>query len=238
MHIDKSVWKDFLIFVEQERGDIHPVAYELIGQARKLAAKVDFKVHCVLIGGAGTKENAKKLLAYGIDTAYVYEDEAFEDFRCDNYANAFADIILRIQPSSVLVGATALGRSLAPRVATRFKTGLTADCTKLDIQDNTDMIQIRPAFGGNIMAQIAITETRPQFATVRCRVMDRAQKVDKPWGVIKECQVIEDMAQSDIEVLSSTLLEKGKNIEDEDILVVAGRGIGNDKGVGLGKKTC
>ena len=80
MHIDKSVWKDFLIFVEQERGDIHPVAYELIGQARKLAAKVDFKVHCVLIGGAGTKENAKKLLAYGIDTAYVYEDEAFEDF--------------------------------------------------------------------------------------------------------------------------------------------------------------
>lgn len=236
MHIDKSVWKDFLIFVEQERGDIHPVAYELIGQARKLAAKLDFKVHCVLIGGAGTKENAKKLLAYGIDTAYVYEDEAFEDFRCDNYANAFADIILRIQPSSVLVGATALGRSLAPRVATRFKTGLTADCTKLDIQDNTDMIQIRPAFGGNIMAQIAITETRPQFATVRCRVMDRAQKVDKPWGVIKECQVIEDMAQSDIEVLSSTLLEKGKNIEDEDILVVAGRGIGNDKGVGLAKK--
>lgn len=138
MHIDKSVWKDFLIFVEQERGDIHPVAYELIGQARKLAAKVDFKVHCVLIGGAGTKENAKKLLAYGIDTAYVYEDEAFEDFRCDNYANAFADIILRIQPSSVLVGATALGRSLAPRVATRFKTGLTADCTKLDNRHDSD----------------------------------------------------------------------------------------------------
>lgn len=128
------------------------------------------------------KGKCQEILAYGIDTAYVYEDEAFEDFRCDNYANAFADIILRIQPSSVLVGATALGRSLAPRVATRFKTGLTADCTKLDIQDNTDMIQIRPAFGGNIMAQIAITETRPQFATVRCRVMDRAQKVDKPWG--------------------------------------------------------
>ena len=231
MKLDKSAWKDFLIFVEQERGDIHPVAYELIGEARKLAKKVDFKVHCVIIGGKNTKENAKQLLQYGVDTVYVYEDEGYTDFRADTYANAFADIILRIQPSSVLIGATALGRSLAPRVATRCKTGLTADCTKLDIQENTDMIQIRPAFGGNIMAQIAITKTRPQFATVRYRVMDTAEKVEKPWGVIEECEVIEDMIQSDIEVLSSEIIEKTKNIEEEDVLVVAGRGISNEKGI-------
>lgn len=231
MKLDKLAWKDFLIFVEQERGDIHPVAYELIGEARKLAKKVDFKVHCVIIGGKNTKENAKQLLQYGVDTVYVYEDEGYTDFRADTYANAFADIILRIQPSSVLIGATALGRSLAPRVATRCKTGLTADCTKLDIQENTDMIQIRPAFGGNIMAQIAITKTRPQFATVRYRVMDTAQKVEKPWGVIEECEVIEDMIQSDIEVLSSEIIEKTKNIEEEDVLVVAGRGISNEKGI-------
>lgn len=233
MKVDKSTWKDFLIYIEQERGDIHPVAYELIGKARELAVKVNFKVNCVIVGGQNTKENAQKLLAYGVDTVYVYEDEEYTHFRADTYANAFADIILRTQPSSVLIGATALGRSLAPRVATRFKTGLTADCTSLDIQDNTDMIQIRPAFGGNIMAQIAITKTRPQFATVRYRVMDRAQKVEKPWGVIEECEVIEDMVQSDIEILKSEVIEKTKNIEDEDVLVVVGRGLGNEKGVEL-----
>lgn len=233
MKVDKSSWKDFLIYIEQERGDIHPVAYELIGKARELAVKVNFKVNCVIVGGQKTKENARKLLAYGVDTVYVYEDKEYTHFRADTYANAFADIILRTQPSSVLIGATALGRSLAPRVATRFKTGLTADCTSLDIQDNTDMIQIRPAFGGNIMAQIAITKTRPQFATVRYRVMDRAQKVDKPWGVIEECEVIEDMVQSDIEILKSEVIEKTKNIEDEDVLVVVGRGLGNEKGVEL-----
>lgn len=231
--IDKANWRDFLIFVEQERQDIHPVAYELIGEARKMAAKVNFKVHCVIIGGMSTKKNAQKLLSYGVDTVYVYEDEAFSDFRADNYANAFSDIILRIQPSSVLIGATALGRSLAPRVATRFQTGLTADCTTLDIQENTDMIQIRPAFGGNIMAQIAITKTRPQFATVRYRVMDMAKKVEEPWGRIEECEVIEDMIQSDIEVLSTQVIEKVKNIEEEDILVVAGRGVSSQSGLDL-----
>ncbi len=233
MKVDKTSWKDFLIYIEQERGDIHPVAYELIGKARQLASKVNFKVNCVIIGGEKTKENAQKLLEYGVDTVYVYEDEGYTHFRADTYANAFADIILRTQPSSVLIGATALGRSLAPRVATRFKTGLTADCTSLDIQDNTDMIQIRPAFGGNIMAQIAITKTRPQFATVRYRVMDSAKKVEKPWGVIEECEVIEDMVQSTIEVLSSEVIEKTKNIEDEDVLVVVGRGLASEKGIEL-----
>lgn len=236
MKLDKSSWKDFLIFVEQERNDIHPVAYELIGEARKMAPKVDFKVNCVIIGGPGTKDNAKKLLRYGVDTVYVYEDEGFSDFRADSYANAFADIILRIQPSSVLIGATALGRSLAPRVATRFKTGLTADCTTLDINENTDMVQIRPAFGGNIMAQIAITKTRPQFATVRYRVMDEAVKVENPWGTIEECEVIEDMVQSDIEIISSKELEKKTNIEDEDVLIVAGRGVRNESGVEMLKE--
>lgn len=233
MKLDKRNWNDFLIFVEQERNDIHPVAYELIGEARKLAKKVNFKVNCVIIGGKGTKENAVKLLQYGVDNVYVYEDEAFTDFRADNYANAFSDIILRTQPSSVLIGATALGRSLAPRVATRFKTGLTADCTTLDIQESTDMIQIRPAFGGNIMAQIAITKTRPQFATVRYRIMETAEKVDEPWGTIEECEVIDHMAQSEIEIISSEVIEKKKNIEDEDVLIVAGRGVRNESDIDM-----
>ena len=192
--VDKSQWKDFLVFVEQEYGDIHPVAYELIGEAKKLAAKVGYCVNCVIIGGKGTEENAKKLLPYGVNQVFVYEHPGFEGFRADCYADAAADCIAAVKPSSVLIGATALGRSLAPRLATRFHTGLTADCTSLDIKPNTDMIQIRPAFGGNIMAQISIAKSRPQFATVRYRVMDRAKREDHPSGKIVRCGVTDEGA--------------------------------------------
>lgn len=229
--VDKSQWRDFLIFVEQERGDIHPVAYELLGEARKMAAKVDYKVNCVMVGGAGTKENAQKLLTYGADKVYVYEHPGFEGFRADCYTDAMADCIASTKPSSVLIGATSLGRSLAPRLATRFHTGLTADCTTLDIKPNTDMVQIRPAFGGNIMAQIAITRSRPQFATVRYRVMDAAQKVDKPTGEVVVCNVTDKMAESRIKIISSAVIDKQKSLEEEDIIVVAGRGVRGEKDV-------
>lgn len=222
---------DFLIFVEQERGDIHPVAFELIGEARKMALKVNFKVKCVIAGGAGTIENAHKLLDYGVDQVFAYEDESLEGFRADCYTDVVAECIAAQKPSSVLIGATALGRSLAPRLATRFHTGLTADCTTLDIKSNTDMVQIRPAFGGNIMAQISITKSRPQFATVRYRVMDAAQKVESTKGEVIVCSVKEEMKQSPIEILKSEVIEKTKNIEDEDVLVVAGRGVRNEKDV-------
>lgn len=228
---DKSAWKDFLIFVEQERGDIHPVAFELIGEARKMAAKVDYKVNCLIIGGEGTCRNAEKLLAYGADTVYVYEHPGFEGFRADCYADAAADCIAAVRPSSVLIGATALGRSLAPRLSTRFHTGLTADCTTLDIKPTTDMIQIRPAFGGNIMAQIQIAHSRPQFATVRYRVMDRASRVEHPTGQIIRCQVSDAMVRSRIQILSSEVIQKQKSLEEEDILVAVGRGVRTEKDV-------
>lgn len=229
--VDKTQWRDFLIFVEQERGDIHPVAYELLGEALKMAVKVDYKVNCVMVGGAGTKENAQKLLEYGANKVYVYEHEGFEGFRADCYTDAVADCIASTKPSSVLIGATSLGRSLAPRLSTRFHTGLTADCTTLDIKPNTDMVQIRPAFGGNIMAQIAITRSRPQFATVRYRVMDAAKKVDKPTGEVVICEVTDKMAQSRIKIISSSVIDKIKSLEEEDIIVVAGRGVRGEKDV-------
>lgn len=229
--VDKSKWRDFLIYVEQERGDIHPVAYELIGEARRMAAKVGYRVNCVIVGSKGTRENAEKLLTYGVDRVYVYEHSGFEGFKADCYTDAVADCISAVRPSSVLVGATALGRSLAPRLSTRFHTGLTADCTTLDIKENTDMIQIRPAFGGNIMAQIAITHTRPQFATVRYRVMDRAAKVAHPTGEVIICKVTDDMVRSKITVISSEVIARQKGLEEEDIIVVAGRGVRNEKDV-------
>lgn len=231
--VNKEKWRDFLIYVEQERGEIHPVAYELIGEAGKMAEKVQYKVNCVIVGGKGSGENAKKLLAYGVHKVFVYEHEGFEGFRADCYTDAVADCIARIKPSAVLIGATALGRSLAPRLSTRFHTGLTADCTSLDIKPNTDMVQIRPAFGGNIMAQIAISKSRPQFATVRYRVMDAAEPVKQPAGEIVNCQVSDSMAASRIRILSRDIIDRQKSLEEEDIIVVAGRGVRNEKGVEL-----
>lgn len=229
--VDKESWRDFLIYVEQEQGEIHPVAFELIGEARKMAQKVGYKVNCVLVGAEGTAENGEKLLPYGVDNVYVYEHSGFAGFRADCYADAVADCIAAVRPSSVLIGATALGRSLAPRLSTRFHTGLTADCTTLDIKPNSDMIQIRPAFGGNIMAQIAIAKSRPQFATVRYRVMDRANRVEKPTGRVVRCAVSEEMAYSRIRILSSEVIERQKSLEEEDVIVVAGRGVRSEKDV-------
>lgn len=143
-----------------------------------MAHKAGFQVNCLIIGGAGTEENGRKLLRYGVSKVFVYEHEALTCFRSDNYTDVAADCIAATKSSSVLIGATELG----PRLATRFHTGLTADCTQLDIRENTDMIQIHPAFGGNIMAQIAITKSRPQFATVRYRMMDRAEKAASATG--------------------------------------------------------
>lgn len=231
--VDKSQWRDFLIFAEQEQGEIHPVVYELIGEARKMADKVGFQVNGLIIGGEGTARNADKLLEYGVHKVFVYEHPDLSCFRADCYTDVAADCIAAVRPSAVLIGATELGRSLAPRLSTRFHTGLTADCTSLDIKENTDMVQIRPAFGGNIMAQIAIAKSRPQFATVRYRVMDRADRVDEPRGQVVICPVTDKMAASRIQVLSSQVLEKKKSLEEEEIIVVAGRGAQSETGVAL-----
>lgn len=233
---EKSKWEDILIYAEQENGAVHPVTYELIGEARRLAEKVGYEVCAVLVGGEGTAANAEKLLPYGLKEVFLYEHPGFTGFKADCYADAMADCIAQMRPSVVLIGATALGRSLAPRLSVRFHTGLTADCTRLDMRPNTDLVQVRPAFGGNIMAQILISESRPQFATVRYRVMDRAAKADHPDAKIIRMPVTDAMARSGIEVLEITPLIHEKTIEEEDILVVAGRGVKNEDGVTLARR--
>lgn len=229
--VDKSKWNDILVYGEQTDGKIHPVVLELIGEARKLAKVNNYKVNVVMTGSKGTKENAEELLEYGVSNVYVYEHEGFTGFKADCYADAVADCIASIKPSVVLIGATPLGRSLAPRLATRFHTGLTADCTKLEMKENTDLVQIRPAFGGNIMAQILISDSRPQFATVRYKVMDTAGKVDDPDGRVIMCNVTDDLVRSRIRVSEIEKIVKNKSIEEEDVLVVAGRGVKSEKDV-------
>ena len=165
--VNKDEWNGIAVYVDHVNGEIHPVTLELIGKARELADKVNQKVYCLFMGN-GIKDKAGELLHYGVDEVIVYDYKELENFRIEPYTAVFYDFINKIKPCSILVGATTLGRSLAPRVAARCRTGLTADCTILDIKENTDLVQIRPAFGGNIMAQIVTPNSRPH-----CRLVSR-----------------------------------------------------------------
>lgn len=230
--IDKGLWKGVMVYVEHTSGDIHPVTLELIGKARELSKKINHPVYCIIIG-ENIEETAKELISYGVNRVFIYDHTEFKHFRVDLYANAFEDCIRRVKPSIVLVGATSVGRSLAPRLSIRFKTGLTADCTVLDVKANTDLVQIRPAFGGNIMAQIVTPNCRPQFATVRYKVFEQAAKVDYPMGSIELCHLPEEKLESGIKVLEVTEKESQISISDSDVLIVAGRGVKDKKDLAL-----
>lgn len=222
--VDKSLYSGVMVYVEHCNGEIHPVTYELIGKARQLAAVCNDKVHCICIGD-DIEAFGAMLLEYGVDKVFLYQHPELRHFRVDNYTAVFENCIRAISPSVVLIGATATGRSLAPRVATRFKTGLTADCTVLERRKNTDLVQIRPAFGGNIMAQILTTRTRPQFATVRYKVMDIAPKVDRPAGECVFCDIAPDLLESKMQVLDIQRRPAEISITDADTLVVVGKGM-------------
>lgn len=168
--IDKSKYNGICVFVEIE-DEIHPVVFELLSKAYTLSRKINHELLAVMISTKELIEKYKQqVLMYGVDHLYIYEDDAFKDFTAELYSKALFDFVEKVKPSTILFGGTHKGRSLAPRVASHFKTGLTADCTHIDVKDNTDLIQVRPAFGGNIMAQIQTTKTRPQLATVRYKV--------------------------------------------------------------------
>lgn len=230
--INKSEWKGVMIFVEHHEGEIHPITYELAGKASELAKKIEHPVYAVFIG-SGVSEIADELTAYGIDRVFVYDYNQLKYFKADIYTNVFEDCIRKIKPSVVLVGATPVGRSLAPRLSTRFRTGLTADCTKLEIRPNTDLVQIRPAFGGNIMARIVTKNSRPQFATVRYKVMNPAECIPGFKGIVEQCQINADRLNSGIEVLEVRRKEKQPDITEADVLVVAGRGLKEKKDVAM-----
>ena len=171
----KSEWNGIAVFAECLNGAVHPVAMELVGKAKELAGVTGQPVYALLIGGGiGAGGAADGLLRCGADAAFIYDYPELSGFHIEPYANAFSDFIEKVKPSAVLVGATNIGRSLAPRVAARFRTGLTADCTMLEMRDNSDLLQIRPAFGGNIMARIVTPRHRPQFCTVRYKVFAAA----------------------------------------------------------------
>ncbi|MCL5072848.1 MAG: FAD-binding protein [Actinobacteria bacterium] len=230
--VDKSAYKGIAVYVDHVEREIHPVTYELIGKARELAAKVGYPVYCIFLGYQ-ILDKAEELLHYGVDEVFVYDYKELEHFRIEPYAAAFEDFINNIKPSVILVGATTIGRSLAPRIAARFRTGLTADCTVLDIKENTDLIQIRPAFGGNIMAKIVTPNSRPQLATVRYKIMTAPERSEKVSGKITVCSMEINRFESNVDVIKVTKKEPEENISEAEIIVVAGRAIKTQKDMSL-----
>ena len=225
--IDKSLWRGICVYADCSGGQIHRVTYELCGKAKKLASVTGHPVYAIMIG-YDIGNCAQRLLHYGVDKVFLYDNEAFRDFRIEPYTAAFCDFIEKHRPSSVLIGATNLGRQLAPRVAARCRTGLTADCTMLEMKENTDLVQIRPAFGGNIMAQIITPNTRPQFCTVRYKIFDEPTPTEQPLGEIEYMDTTEKMLLSAIDVKETFDKPKDIDIAEAEVIVAVGRGASSE----------
>ncbi len=222
--IDKSLWKGIAIYVDHVDGEIHPVTYELIGKAKELAAVINHPVYAVFMG-SGVEDKCEGLLHYGVDKVFVYDNPELTHFKIESYTAVFEDFINKNKPTVILVGATTVGRQLAPRVAARMRTGLTADCTVLEMDENTDLGQIRPAFGGNIMAHIMTPNNRPQMATVRYKVMNAPERRAEKSGVIEKCEIAPEKLWARVDVLGIVKKVQEKTIEASDVLVAAGRGV-------------
>jgi electron transfer flavoprotein alpha subunit/NAD-dependent dihydropyrimidine dehydrogenase PreA subunit len=234
MQMNLADWSGVWVFCEFRRGDLAAVSLELLGVGRRLADGRGVPLGAVLIGYE-TGDVAKSLIGHGADIVYRADAEALAQFADDTYGAVMTSLILEHRPEIVLAGATAIGRSFIPGVATLLNTGLTADCTKLEIRpEDGALLQTRPAFGGNIMATIECPATRPQMATVRPRVMKALELDPGRTGQIVEVSPASAQLQSRIEVVESVVAPGHKvNIQESDILVSGGRGLDNEKGFAL-----
>ncbi|MDD2234728.1 MAG: FAD-binding protein [Desulfitobacteriaceae bacterium] len=230
--LNKDEWRGIAVFTEHNKGEIHNVTLELIGKARELALVTGHPVYALMLG-SDIKEAAAKLLHYGADKVFVYDYPELADFKIDLYTNAFSDFINKVKPSSIMVGATNLGRTLAPRVAARQRTGLTADCTRLEMKENSDLVQIRPAFGGNIMARIVTPKHRPQFCTVRYKVFSTPAPLEHFNGELVLLELLPEQLQSVYEILSIEEKPREVDISEAEIIVAAGRGLKSKDDVAL-----
>lgn len=219
--------KNIFVFCEQRDGVLQNVALELLGVARELAEKTGEKVNAVLLGH-GVQGRAAELIAHGADTVYVVDHENLEKFVTEPYAQAMTHIARKYEPNVILFGATSIGRDLAPRLSARLKTGLTADCTKLEMDEEGNLFMTRPAFGGNLFATIICPDHRPQMSTVRPGVMKKLEADPARVGEVVAESVEWDASKFAVTVLEEVKAEKGEaNIEDAKILVSCGRGVKN-----------
>lgn len=216
-----SEWSGILVYVEMIEAEIQDVSIQLIWEAARLAEKTGEKVFAAAVC-KDERQMKEKLAGLPVETVYIYETT--QEFEAKLYEKALTECILKVRPATVLIGGTGRGRALAPRIAVAFRTGLTADCTQLEINEENHLVQTRPAFGGNIMASILTEKSRPQIATVRPGVF--------PVGSVKK-------RESDVEFIVEPFLDQSKEtrfigkmpiqktsgIETAQILVAAGRGV-------------
>jgi len=229
---DIQSYKDVWIFAEQRGGKVSSIAYELLGIGRRLADERGAKLSAILFGAS--ESQAQELIRWGADSVYLSQEPILEQFNDEPYSQLLTSLISEHKPETVLAGATPVGRSFFPRVAARMRTGLTADCTSLQIDKETgNLLQIRPAFGGNIMATILCPNNRPQMATVRPRVMKRGQYDENRKGEI--IAVRRDGLSSRTKVLETVkeVSDVTVNLQEANIIVSGGRGLGDPKGFKL-----
>ena len=234
---DLADWSGVMIYAEYRHGRIVPVAFELLGIGRQLADQQNVPLSAVLLGD-GLGDAGRELVAYGADKVYQVDNPALASFTDEAYANILEDLVREHKPAIVLAGATAIGRSFIPLVATSLATGLTADCTELSIRPEDGMLlQTRPAFGGNIMATIECPYSRPQMATVRPRVMKAVEYDPARQGEVISYEPAAERLESRVKVLRNVLEEQSQvNITEGDIIVAGGRGLENEKGFELIKE--
>ena len=220
--------RDVFVFAEQRDGALQKVGIELIGEAARLAADLGQKVVAVLLGSE-IEARAAELIAYGADKVVFVDDPILKEYITEPYTKAVYTVVTNYDPEIFLYGATAIGRDLAPRVAARTHTGLTADCTKLDIdEESKNLLMTRPAFGGNIMATIECADFRPQMATVRPGVMSARARDNGRAGEVIKLNV--KFTSADITVNIREVVKashKATDITEAKALVSGGRGIGS-----------
>ncbi|MEQ2128623.1 electron transfer flavoprotein subunit alpha/FixB family protein [Caldanaerobacter subterraneus KAk] len=228
-----SEYKDIWVFVEQREQKLMNVSLEILGEARRLADKKDVKA-CAVLVGYEVKGLAEELIKYGADVVYVIDHPLLKNYTTDAYTKVICDLANSLKPEVILYGATYIGRDLAPRIAARMQTGLTADCTALDIDENGLLLQIRPAFGGNLIATIICPERRPQMATVRPGVMKKALMDEGRRGEVIEIKPVIEEKDIRTEIISIIKEARQKvNLEEADIIVSGGRGVGGPEGFKL-----
>lgn len=228
-----SEYKDIWVFVEQREQKLMNVSLEILGEARRLVDKKGVKA-CAVLVGYEVKGLAEELIKYGADVVYVIDHLLLKNYTTDAYTKVICDLANSLKPEVILYGATYVGRDLAPRIAARMQTGLTADCTALDIDENGLLLQIRPAFGGNLIATIICPERRPQMATIRPGVMKKALIDEGRRGEVIEIKPVIEEKDIRTEIISIIKEARQKvNLEEADIIVSGGRGVGGPEGFKL-----
>jgi len=237
VEIDITQYHDVWVFAEQREGKLMSVSVELMGEGKRLAAEIGCKV-CAVLCGENVDDLINELFEYGADIVYYANAPELKTYNTDAYTNVIYQAVLKFKPEIVLMGATHIGRDLGPCLAVKCETGLTADCTKLDIDpEDNKLMQTRPAFGGNLMATIVCPNHRPQMSTVRPGVMAKPERVVGKTGQRIDLEVSlnkEDIRMEVIEIVKA--MKEMVSLTDANVIVSGGAGLGSADGFGLIKQ--